>query len=243
MKMRVQERSPVPSHSVSVFLQCPVATIQLYKIPLTEGSLLRLAVQKEYGLDSDMIRSVSFSTVTDDFRLMVIWKIAMRRVLHLKMVTQCAMLEEFGMFLVLADKVSWMASLGITNHNVIAFQALFAYHIEALVPSSPQSAHTSQTPQRVNGTRDVHFFSVGQQGGRTLVIYMKKKGVSFTRKCSYITLILAQLDSVFRVLEPVVEKINERSKAPASFTSRFGIRPARSEWFRLYRVTSNHEPS
>ncbi|KAG2345927.1 Dbl homology domain-containing protein [Suillus weaverae] len=126
---------------------------------------------------------------------------SMRRVLHLKMVTQCAMLEDFGMFLVLADK------------------ALFAYHIEALVPSSPQSAHTSQTPQRVNGTRDVHFFSVGNQCGRTLVIYMKKKG----------------LDSVFRVLEPVVEKINERSKAPASFTSRFGIRPARSEWFRLYR--------
>ena len=40
------------------------------------------------------------------------------------------------------------------------------------------------------------------------------------------------------MLEPVVEKINERSKAPASFTSRFGIRPARSEWFRLYRVRS-----
>lgn len=30
----------------------------------------------------------------------------MRRVLHLKMVTQCAMLEDFGIFLVLADKVS-----------------------------------------------------------------------------------------------------------------------------------------
>jgi len=29
----------------------------------------------------------------------------MRRVLHLRMVTQCAMLEEFGIFLVLADKV------------------------------------------------------------------------------------------------------------------------------------------
>lgn len=29
----------------------------------------------------------------------------MRRVLHLKMVKQCAMLEEFGIFLVLADKV------------------------------------------------------------------------------------------------------------------------------------------
>jgi hypothetical protein len=84
---------------------------------------------------------------------------SMRRVLHLKMVTQCAMLEDFGIFLVLADK------------------SLFAYHIEALVPSSPQSANTSQTPQKLNGTKDVHFFSVGSLSGRTLVIYMKKKGV------------------------------------------------------------------
>jgi len=35
----------------------------------------------------------------------------MRRVLHLKMVTQCAMLEDFGIFLVLADKVSALLSL------------------------------------------------------------------------------------------------------------------------------------
>jgi RHO1 GDP-GTP exchange protein 1/2 len=32
----------------------------------------------------------------------------MRRVLHLKQVTQCAMLEEFGIFLVLADKVCFL---------------------------------------------------------------------------------------------------------------------------------------
>ena len=31
--------------------------------------------------------------------------LAMRRVLHLRMVAQCAMLEDFGIFLVLADKV------------------------------------------------------------------------------------------------------------------------------------------
>ncbi|KAI0272596.1 Dbl-like domain-containing protein [Gloeopeniophorella convolvens] len=126
---------------------------------------------------------------------------SMRRVLHLKMVTQCAMLEDFGIFLVLADK------------------SLFAYHIEALVPSSPQSANTSQTPQKLNGSKDVHFFSVGSLGGRTLVIYMKKKG----------------LDSVFRVLEPVVGKINEKAKAPVSLSSRLGLRQPRSEWFRVYR--------
>ncbi|KZT00585.1 Dbl domain-containing protein [Laetiporus sulphureus 93-53] len=126
---------------------------------------------------------------------------SMRRVLHLKMVTQCAMLEDFGIFLVLADK------------------SLFAYHIEALVPSSLQSAHTSQTPQKLSGNKDVHFFSVGSLNGRTLVIYMKKKG----------------LDSVFRVLEPVVGKINERAKAPQTFSSRLGLRSQRSEWFRVYR--------
>ena len=30
----------------------------------------------------------------------------MRRVLHLRMVTQCAILEDFSIFLVLADKVT-----------------------------------------------------------------------------------------------------------------------------------------
>ena len=47
---------------------------------------------------------------------------------------------------------------------------------------------------------------------------------------------LAQLDSVFRVLEPVVGKINEKAKAPVSLSSRLGIRSQRSEWFRVYRV-------
>ncbi|KAJ7708817.1 Dbl-like domain-containing protein [Mycena rosella] len=126
---------------------------------------------------------------------------SMRRVLHLKMVTQCAMLDEFGIFLVLADK------------------SLFAYHIEALVPSSSQGTHASQVPQKLNGTKDVHFFSVGTLHNRTLVIYMKKKG----------------LDSIFRVLEPVGEKINERVKAPAGLGSRLGFRSTKSEWFRIYR--------
>ncbi|KAF8159396.1 CNH domain-containing protein [Crassisporium funariophilum] len=126
---------------------------------------------------------------------------SIRRVLHLKMVTQCAMLEDFGIFLVLADK------------------ALFAYHIEALVPSSPHGAHTSQVPQKLSGTKDVHFFSVGTLQNRTLIVYMKKKG----------------LDSIFRVLEPVGDKINERVKAPIGFGSRLGFRSAKSEWFRVYR--------
>lgn len=37
----------------------------------------------------------------------------MRRVLHLRMVTQCAMLEEFGIFLVLADKVRQLFTINL----------------------------------------------------------------------------------------------------------------------------------
>ena len=70
------------------------------------------------------------------------------------------MLEDFGIFLVLAEK------------------ALFAYHIEALVPSGPASVHASTAPQRLNGSSNVQFFTVGQLHGRTLIIYVKKKSVS-----------------------------------------------------------------
>jgi len=57
-----------------------------------------------FGLDSDMIRDAS---IISSFLpvYMLISALALRRVLHLKMVTQCSMLEDFGIFLVLADKV------------------------------------------------------------------------------------------------------------------------------------------
>ncbi|KAG8763381.1 hypothetical protein FRC11_004256 [Ceratobasidium sp. 423] len=128
---------------------------------------------------------------------------SIRRVLHLKAVTQCAMLEDFGIFLVLADK------------------AFFAYHIEALVPtagSAQMNSAQNRTPQRLSGNKDVQFFSVGQLAGRTLVVYMKKKG----------------MESVFRVLEPIIHKINEPTRAGGAF-SRFGFGQQRSEWFRIYR--------
>lgn len=55
---------------------------------------------------------------------------------------------------------------------------LFAYHLEALVPTIASNVHAaSQIPEKINA-KDVHFFSIGVLHGRTLVIYMKKKGVS-----------------------------------------------------------------
>ncbi|KAF5373356.1 hypothetical protein D9615_007361 [Tricholomella constricta] len=124
---------------------------------------------------------------------------SMRRVLHLKSVTQCTMLDDFGLFLVLSDK------------------QLFAYHIEALVPTPQHTSNASQTPQKLSGKREVHFFSVGKLLERTFVIFMRKRGS----------------DSHFHVLEPVLEKIHERPEVP---TLRFGVfRSPKQEWFRNYK--------
>ena len=47
----------------------------------------------------------------------------MRRVLHLKMVTQCAMLEDFGIFLVLADKVRFYGlHENVSMHQVLTLE-------------------------------------------------------------------------------------------------------------------------
>lgn len=56
------------------------------------------------GLRHDPKCTHTFALLRQTTQLFLV--IAMRRVLHLKMVTQCAMLEDFGIFLVLADKAS-----------------------------------------------------------------------------------------------------------------------------------------
>ncbi|EPQ31558.1 uncharacterized protein PFL1_00891 [Pseudozyma flocculosa PF-1] len=78
-------------------------------------------------------------------------------VLHLKLVTQCAVLETFGIFVVLADKV------------------LISYSLEALVPSATSNTAGLRPPQKLSGNRDVLFFNIGVLKDRTLLVYMKKK--------------------------------------------------------------------
>lgn len=65
-----------------------------------------LVVRKVFGLDSDTTLNVSDATPSLGTLYIIVF-VAIRRVLHLKMVTQCAMLEDFGIFLVLADKVGF----------------------------------------------------------------------------------------------------------------------------------------
>ncbi|KAF9646330.1 hypothetical protein BDM02DRAFT_3188937 [Thelephora ganbajun] len=104
-------------------------------------------------------------------------------------------------------------------------KSLFAYHIEALIPPSPGAANASQTPQKFSGDKDVQFFTVGNLGGRTLVIYMKKN-----------------LDSVFRVLESVIGKTNKKTKAqpPIGRRSVYGLNGRNDSAF-IMRVS--HDPS
>lgn len=134
--------------------------------------------------------SPRFSLTPFVFRLLA----AFSKVLHVKNVMQCAVLEEFSMFLVLADHVRLPSlPLSFVSRTTLTLpfihQSLFAYQLEALVPSSvpSQNPSTQRGPERLSGTAHVLFFSVGQLSGRTLVAYCKKK----------------QLDSVFRVLEPI----------------------------------------
>ncbi|WVQ82680.1 hypothetical protein IAT38_004812 [Cryptococcus sp. DSM 104549] len=82
---------------------------------------------------------------------------SLQKVLHVKAVTNIAVLEEFSMFLVLADK------------------ALVAYQLEALVPSAGQKAIRTP-PEKISMPKEeVAMFMVGRLDGRTLVVTMQKQ--------------------------------------------------------------------
>jgi len=88
-------------------------------------------------------------------------------------VTQISVIEEFSLFLVLADK------------------ALVAYHLDVVVPppgAAAGSATKQRAPQKLSGAKDVGFFATGRMKDRTLVFYKKREGLSSTFKvCVYLT--------------------------------------------------------
>ncbi len=47
------------------------------------------------------------------------------------------------------------------------------------MPSSLQTENAYHGPQKLHGSTDVEFLSIGSLGGRTFVIYMIKKGVGY----------------------------------------------------------------
>lgn len=98
-------------------------------------------------------------------------------------VTQMAILEDFSLCILLADK------------------SLIAYHLDVLCPTDQatngiNSDAVKKAPQKLSGSRDVGFFAVGRMKDRTLVFYKKKDGIS----------------SIFKVLEPVFLKTTEKKR-------------------------------
>lgn len=139
---------------------------------------------------------------------------SMKQVIYLKSITQCAVLQEFGFLLVLAEKILMAYPLDslIPSRNS---PAVHPHNQSSMMPSSrgPVRAIAS----RLSGNKDVLFFRCGKVGTRTLVIYVKKGGVNQT---------------VFKALEPV------RNSENAQVTSRrgfFGIGGNRSDSFRGYK--------
>ncbi|KAF1988900.1 hypothetical protein K402DRAFT_22308 [Aulographum hederae CBS 113979] len=89
------------------------------------------------------------------------------KVIPANKVTQIAVLEEFSLFLLIADK------------------SLIAYHLDVVCPvggGPPNNDSARRAPQKLSGSRDVGFFATGKMKDRTLVFYKKKDGISSTFK-------------------------------------------------------------
>ncbi|WVQ77044.1 hypothetical protein IAR50_006723 [Cryptococcus sp. DSM 104548] len=131
---------------------------------------------------------------------------SLRKVLHVKAVTNIAVLEDFHVFLVLSDK------------------AVVAYQLEALVPSAGQKPVKSTT-ERISGPKEeISSFVVGKMADestnttRMLVVMMK----------------IEATQTVFKVMEPVAKETVEdaaRQRRPFGFSL-----SAKSDWFRSYKM-------
>lgn len=74
-----------------------------------------------------------------------------------------AVLEEFGLFLLVSDK------------------SLIAYHLDVVCPVNGTTAPADsmkKAPQKLSGNRDIGFFAAGRMKDRTLVFYEKREGRS-----------------------------------------------------------------
>ncbi|KAI7330875.1 hypothetical protein KC315_g5438 [Hortaea werneckii] len=106
------------------------------------------------------------------------------RAIQLARVTQISVLEEFNLFLLIADK------------------ALIAYHLDlvcptdANVPAPRNNDSGRKAPQKLSGSKDVGFFVSGRMKDRQLVFYKKRENLA----------------SVFKVLEPIYQKSTEKRR-------------------------------
>ena len=99
-------------------------------------------------------------------------------------VTQIAVLEEFNLFLLIADK------------SLISYQLDVVCPSNANGPTAGNNDSTTKAPKKLSGSKDVGFFVHGRMKDRTLVFYKKRENLA----------------SVFKVLEPIYQKSSEKKR-------------------------------
>lgn len=105
------------------------------------------------------------------------------------------MLEDFSLFLILADK------------------QLIAHHLRSVLPpiqngstaTDATDSSSPRPPQRLSGARDIAFFTHGRMKDRHLIFYKKREGVS----------------SIYKILEPIYEK-SAALNGGSTFRTRLG---------------------
>jgi hypothetical protein len=110
------------------------------------------------------------------------------RILTSPRVTQLAVLEDFNLLILIADK------------------SLIAYHLDAVCPiggAIPVTQHSAKRPpQKLSGQKDIAFFSVGRLKDRTLIFYKKREG----------------LQSIFKILEPILARSSTAAMRSSALT-------------------------
>lgn len=131
---------------------------------------------------------------------------SLRKVLHVTFVTQCAVMEEFGIFVVLANRV------------------LFSYSLDVLVPNA-NSPSNPRRGQKISEKRDVAFFSIGKVKDRALLVYMKRKPNES---------VFHALEPITNAGRDTHDR--NASGGTGGLLGRFGRDTKSSEWFRVYKT-------
>lgn len=143
-----------------------------------------------------------------------------RHVLSLQNVTQLAFLEEQGILVVLAGKTIIMTGshvVFIANRIGHLDKQLLGYAIDSIC-GSPSFKSNERTCQKLG--QHVAYFSCGTCYGKTLVVFMKKKG----------------MDSQFKAIEPICGDLRDPKNTKFK-TGRSGFLSKNPEWFKTYKAS------
>ncbi|KAH8810361.1 CNH domain-containing protein, partial [Flagelloscypha sp. PMI_526] len=188
----------------------------------------RITCSTPFGRSFGSIIGIHLSTllVTSDNRNLIIFGCdegiwvgslhdskSIQPLLELKYVTQCAVLADLGLVLILANK------------------SLCAYKIEALDPASVEGVQARRSPDKLSGMKDVQFFTVGYIKGKLAVAYVGRRNTE-----SVITLletVSQRPNASTRIIQRRSSQLLGRLKSPSKISQ--------THPFRLCKEMIRHE--